>query len=30
MAMYVFDKWSEYGSLSRPDFDDAEMDEAYD
>ncbi len=30
MAMYVFDKWSEYGSLSRPDFDDTEMDEAYD
>ena len=29
MAMYVLDRWSEYGSLSRPDFDDAEMDEAY-
>lgn len=30
MAMYVLDKRSEYGSSSRPDFDDAEMDEAYD
>ena len=29
MATYVFDRWSGYGSMSRPDFDDAEMDEAY-
>ena len=29
MAMYVLDRWSEYGSLNRPDFGDAEMDEAY-
>lgn len=26
MATYVFDRWPGYGSTSRPDFDDAEMD----